>query len=117
MICAWIHPTADPVYYGGIVEKGRGYGGSYRLLLTRGLKLSASVGDRHVTARSRTPLSTGQWHEVAFEADGKSLVLFVDGKEAARTPIPPGTRIDAEGPIVVGERFTGRIDEVAISAL
>jgi hypothetical protein len=115
-ISAWIYPTADPVFYGGIVEKGRGFGASYRLLLLRGLKVEASLGDQHVTVRSASPISLNEWHEVALVADGASLALMVDGKEAARATMAPGLKLASSGPLVIGERFTGRIDEVSISS-
>ncbi|HKY33065.1 MAG TPA: LamG-like jellyroll fold domain-containing protein [Candidatus Polarisedimenticolia bacterium] len=113
---AWIHPTADPIYYGGIVEKGQGYGASYRLVLLRGLRVQASLGDRHVTARSTQPLSLNEWHEVVLRAADGALILMVDGKEAARSPIPPGTKLSSTDPLIVGERFSGRIDEVELIA-
>lgn len=115
-ISAWIHPTADPVYYGGIVEKGRGFGASYRLVLLRGLRVSGSAGDRHVTVRSTAPVSLGEWHEVSLVVDPTNLTLYVDGKESARAAIPAGTKLTSSDPLIIGDRFTGRIDEVAIQA-
>ena len=114
-VSAWIYPTADPVYYGGIIEKGRGYGSSYRLLLLRGLKLQASLGPDAVV-RSPAPLTLNEWHEVGFQAQAEALVLLVDGKEVARTPIGPSSRKELPDPVLIGERFTGRIDEVSIRA-
>lgn len=115
-VTAWIFPTADPIYYGGIVEKGQGYGASYRLLLLRGLKVSASVGEKHVTARSQSPLTLNAWHEVTMEADGLTLSLFVDGKEEGRAKIPAGSSTRSVAPLLIGDRFTGRIDEIEISS-
>lgn len=115
-VSAWIYPTADPVYYGGIAEKGIGKGSSYRLLLLRGLKVQASLTDRHVTVRSSSPVSLNAWHEVALLANGRSLTLFVDGVEAGRAAIPAEARIASSDPLVIGDRFTGRIDDVRISA-
>lgn len=114
-VSAWIYPTADPVYYGGIVEKGRGYDSSYRLLVLRGLALQASLGSDSVV-RSPAPLTLDEWHEVGFQAEPGALVLFVDGKEVARTPMGKSSREESADPLVIGERFTGRIDEVSIRA-
>ena len=113
-ISAWIQPIEDPVYYGGIVEKGHGFGASYRLVLLRGLHLSASIGDRHVTVRSSEPLSIGKWHKVEMMADGKDLVLHVNGKESGRAPLPGNVTMTSQAPLVIGERFSGKIDEVVI---
>jgi len=115
-ISAWIYPTADPIYYGGIVEKGRGFGASYRLLLLRGLKVSAAVGDGHVGVKSQAPLSLNAWHEVVLVADKESLVLTVDGKEAGRASWTAPPKLANTDPVVIGDRFTGRIDEVSIGA-
>lgn len=115
-LSAWIYPTADPIYYGGIAEKGLGYGAAYRLILLRGLKVQASLGDQNIKAVGSVPLSLNEWHEVALAADGRNLALLVDGKEVAKTPIPPGLKISSTEPLVLGNRFTGRIDEVSISS-
>ncbi|HEY3174399.1 MAG TPA: LamG domain-containing protein [Candidatus Polarisedimenticolia bacterium] len=115
-ISAWIHPTADPIYYGGIVEKGRGFGASYRLLLLRGLKVEASLGQQNVSVRSSSPISLNEWHEVVLLADSSALALMVDGKEAGRATLAPGPKIASTEPLIIGERFTGRIDDVLISS-
>lgn len=39
-----------------------------------------------VVAREKFPLPIGQWHQVAFVADGESLRLFRNGKEVASAP-------------------------------
>jgi hypothetical protein len=114
-LSAWIYPTADPLYYGGIVEKGRGLGGSYALVLLRGLKVQASLGDRHVVARSSVPITLNAWHQVTLQASGGTLTLTIDGKEAARETIPADTKISSADPLIIGERFSGRIDEVELT--
>jgi len=114
-VSAWIYPTADPIYYGGIVEKGRGFGASYRLLLLRGLKVEASLGGKHITVRSQSPISLNAWHDVTLIADGRALTLLVDGKEAGRAAAEPAEKLASADPLVIGDRFTGRIDEVTIS--
>lgn len=115
-ISAWIFPTADPIYYGGIAEKGQGYGAAYRLILLRGLKVQASLGDQNVKAIGPAPVSLNQWHEVTLVADGRSLALLVDGKEVAKTPIPSNLKLSSSEPLLLGSRFTGRIDEVSLSS-
>src|SRR5262245_53641889 len=92
-VSAWIYPTADPVYYGGIVEKGQGYGSAYRLILLRGLKVQASLGGQNLRAVGPAPLTLNAWHEVTLVADGMNLALMVDGKEVAKTPIPSGLKL------------------------
>jgi len=98
------------------VEKGQGYGAAYRLILLRGLKVQASLGDQNIKAVSAAPVALNAWHEVTLAADGKNLTLLVDGKEAARTPIPPGLKISSTEPLLFGNRFTGRIDEISLSS-
>lgn len=115
-ISAWIFPTADPIYYGGIAEKGQGYGAAYRLILLRGLKVQASLGDQNVRAIGPVPVSLNEWHEVTLVADGRNLALLVDGKEVAKTLIPSGLKLISSEPLLLGNRFTGRIDEVSISS-
>ena len=114
-VTAWVHPAADPVYMGGIVEKGQGYGASYRLLLLRGLKVEGCLGERHVCVRSASPIGLNAWHEVTLRADGKSLTLTVDGAVAGSTPIDAPPKLASTEALVIGDRFTGRIDEVSIS--
>ncbi len=115
-VSAWIYPTADPVYYGGILEKGLGFGASYRLLLLRGLKVQASVGRQHLSVRSQAPVALDAWHEIALVVDEGSMILQVDGREVGRASLSGGAPAGSEAPLVIGERFTGRIDEVEISA-
>lgn len=112
-ISAWIYPTADPVYYGGIVERGNGYGASFRLILLRGLRVGASLG--RTSLRSSAPVTLNTWHEVALTVDGKTATLTVDGAQAASAELPPTERSASSDPLVIGERFTGRIDEVSIA--
>jgi len=115
-LTAWIHPTADPVYMGGIVEKGQGYGASYRLLLLRGLKLEGCVGEQHVCVRSASPLALNGWHEVTLRADAKTVTLLVDGAAAGTATIETPLKLGSTEAVVIGDRFTGRIDEISISA-
>ncbi len=113
-VTARIFPTADPIYFGGIVEKGRGFGSSYRLLLLRGLRVEASFGGRHLTARSASPIALDSWHEVTLAADREALRLIVDGEEVARTSLGDASPLTGAQPLLIGDRFTGLIDEISI---
>jgi len=115
-LSAWIYPTADPIYYGGIVEKGQGFGGSYRLLLLRGLKVAGSAGAKNTTVRSAQPLTLNAWHELKLVAAAGTLTLYVDGQKAGEAALPEGSRPAASDDFVIGDRFTGRIDEVILAA-
>jgi hypothetical protein len=80
--------------------------------------------------REGVPLTTGQWHHVAFTADGTTLRLFRDGQIIGSQPYSgqfiqtssnvlsigaklndPGTAVDISA---AGGVWNGRIDEVAI---
>ena len=111
---AWIYPTAKPIYYGGIVEKGQGFGSSYRLLLLRDMRVEGSLGAKHHSVLSAEPLKLNAWTEVSLVVDATSLVLLLNGKEAGRTEFASGTLPTSTSPVVIGERFSGRIDEVSI---
>ncbi|MBI3450993.1 MAG: LamG domain-containing protein [Acidobacteria bacterium] len=111
---AVIFPTRDPVYYGGIFEKGRGYGASYRLIVLRGLMVRAEIGSALVRVTSDASLSLNAWHDVEMVFDGASVALRIDGKEVGRTPAAPGALNNRED-AVIGERFSGRVDEVSLT--
>jgi hypothetical protein len=112
-IKASIYPTRDPVYYGGIIEKGRGRGASYRVMLLRGLKLRATAGGTGLTITTSRPLSLNAWHDIELIVGTGGLVLMIDGKEAGRADGTPGATASPEN-IVVGERFSGKIDSVEL---
>jgi len=111
---AVIYPTRDPVYYGGVFEKGRGYGSSYRLIVLRGLKVRAEIGPGLIRLTSDAPLTLNAWHDVEMVFDGASLFLRIDGKESGKTPAAPGA-LSNRDESVAGERFSGRIDEVSLT--
>lgn len=111
---AFVYPTLDPIYYGGILEKGRGYGASYRLLLLRGLKVRAVLGAGHAGVTSAQPISLNAWHEIEMIYDGSSLVLKVDGKEQGRSAVPSPS-LSSKDETVIGDRFSGKIDEISIT--
>jgi hypothetical protein len=113
-LSATVQPTRDPLFYGGIVEKGRGYGASYRLVLLRGLKVRLTLGSAGDVVTSRTPLSLGSWHEIVATYDGTSLVLAIDGEEAGRRDQVKAA-MGSTADLVIGERFSGRIDRVEMT--
>ncbi len=110
---AVIYPTRDPLYYGGIFEKGEGYGASIRLMLLRGLKVRGAVGASHAAVTSAEPISLDAWHEIELVYDGSGLLLKVDGKEQGRTAGVKGP-LSSGADVVIGARFSGRIDEIVL---
>lgn len=112
---AVVFPTRDPIYYGGIFEKGRGYGCSYRLLLKRGLRVAAVAAGGRASIVSPDPLSLNAWHELVMKYDGDTLSLVIDGKEAGKKS-GVKTAAASQDDAVVGERFSGRIDEITLTA-
>ncbi len=112
-LIATIQPSRDPAYYGGIVEKGRGYGASYRLLLLRGLRVRATLGDAGDVVTSASALGLGAWHEIRMTYDGSSLVLEIDGKEAGQKSGVKAA-MSSKADVVIGERFSGKIDRVEL---
>jgi biopolymer transport protein ExbB len=75
-----------------------------------GLKLVAQDGGARVTAAN--DLTTGTWHHVAAVAGAGKLTLFLDG-----AAVGEGTAASADlaGDLVIGERFTGDLDEAQLS--
>ena len=114
-IKAVIYPTRDPVYYGGIIEKGRGYEAAYRLLVLRGSKIRAIVGTPTLSVTSPDPVSLNAWHEIEMTYDGSALTLSIDGRAAGRAE-GKRTAPSSKDDVVIGERFSGKIDSIELSA-
>ena len=135
-ISAAIYIDIDfPQYFGTIVEKGQGYGAAYRLLLATRPRRGEGIIEREMRLRGvvgmdigyaggresfqaavtgSTRLERGKWYRVRMTYDGETLRLFVDGKEDGSVKKKVKTMANRE-PVIIGERFTGRIDEVKIS--
>jgi len=113
-LSAWINASSKPIYYGGIIEKGQGFGSSYRLLLLRDIRIEGSLGAGHATVRSPSPIELNRWIRVSLVVEGSALSLLLDGKEVAREALGSDTRLESTAPILIGERFSGMIDEVTI---
>jgi hypothetical protein len=110
-----IFPTRDPLYYGGIVEKGDGYGSTFRLLMIRGRKIRAVYGAGNSQITSSKPLALNAWHNLELIFDGSNLTLKVDGKiQASSANIKPQAASTSD--VIIGERFSGQIDEVVLTA-
>lgn len=109
-----VYPTMKPVAWGGIVEKGVGYGSSFRLVMLRSGKVRGAIGNQHVTVDSPDELPLNVWTKLQLVYDGKTLTLLVNGKKVAAEAATAMT-LASDYPIEFGRRFTGRIDDVAIT--
>jgi len=70
------------------------------------------TSSRAIAPAGSYPLS--KWYHVAATFDGKTLKLFIDGKEEASAEAPVNEVPDTEEPVQVGNRFTGMIDEFVL---
>lgn len=109
-----IEPSFSPTFAATIVEKGGGYGCSYRLLLTKDFKVRAVAGNEHVILDSATRLTPGKWTTLRVTYDGQSLKIYIDDKEDASTAAQV-KGLSSNDDLIMGRRFTGKIDEVKIS--
>ncbi|MEM1296842.1 MAG: LamG-like jellyroll fold domain-containing protein [Verrucomicrobiota bacterium] len=77
-----------------------------------------------VSVREKEQLPIGQWQQIAFVADGKTLRLYRNGKQVASRPCGPVAR-SLSAPLTIGGRLEndgpharhfwhGRIDEFAL---
>lgn len=83
-----------------------------------------TLAGNEVQVREGVPLPIGQWHHVAFVADGEFLRLFRNGEEVASTPCGSLAESD-DVPLAIGafrsqstnkarQFWHGRIDEFAL---
>ncbi|MBI3465114.1 MAG: LamG domain-containing protein [Planctomycetes bacterium] len=112
-ISAWVWVERRGFFYGGIVEKGGGFGAAYRLGLLRNGVVKASVGNELLSVESPKPLSLKEWHELKMIYDGTRLTLAIDGEEVASQEKAVAKFANADR-LILGNRFTGKIDEVQI---
>ncbi len=54
---------------------------------------------------------TGKWYHVAGTFDGSSLKVFINGTLEAEAPSPVKKAPDTNSPILIGNRFEGKVDE------
>lgn len=109
-----IDPAFEPYFDATIVQKGAGYGCAYRVLLTRDFRVKAVAGNDHAVLEGATVLPVGTWTTIRAAYDGENLTIHVDGEEdgSHRTEVNGFSNRDD---ILMGERFTGDIDEIRIS--
>jgi len=113
-VAARVFPTFKPVAWGAIVEKGIGYGSSYRLLMLRSGKVRAAIGNEHVSVDSPEEIPLDTWTSLEMRFNGKKLTLLIDGKAVAEAAAE-SKGLASDQPIEIGKRFTGRIDDVRIA--
>ena len=118
---AWVYPAASQSGWRAVVQKEAD---SYLL------SASSHVGDLRpatgVTVNGSVPnafgptaLPVGAWTHLAVTYDGAALRLFVNGMQAASTPVsgnitPTANPLWIGGNSPYGEYFNGRIDEVRV---
>ena len=118
---AWVYPAASQSGWRAVVQKEAD---SYLL------SASSHVGDLRpatgVTVNGSVPnafgptaLPVGAWTHLAVTYDGAALRLFVNGMQAASTPVsgnitPTANPLWIGGNSPYGEYFAGRIDEVRV---
>jgi len=110
----YIEASFSPTFAASLLEKGDGYGCSYRLLVMGDLKVRAAAGNEHATLDSATKLTPGKWITLRASYDGQKLRIYIDGKEDASIAAEV-KNFSSSDDIFIGKRFTGRIDEVKIS--
>ena len=99
---------------GGQILCKRGDGGNYEMHMHKG----GYVGANHVSTAST--LDDGEWHNIVFTHESKTVRIYVDGQWEASGLIPDEDKgFSSNGPLHIGadsyqgENFRGNIDEVA----
>ncbi len=108
-----VDPGFEPGLAAGIVQKGSGYGCSFRVLLRSDLHIQATVGQEHNSVVSQSAVARGKWTTIRVTYDGNQAQVFIDGKQDGSLQLS-GAKLESEEDITIGTRFTGRIDEIKI---
>jgi hypothetical protein len=111
----YIDPSFSPVFAADILEKGDGYGCSYRLLITNDFKLEAVAGNEHSALVSSTKLPLGRWFSARATYDGRTLKIYIDGKEDASIAVQTKS-LASQDDLIIGRRFTGKLADIVVSA-
>ncbi|MGD1082423.1 MAG: LamG-like jellyroll fold domain-containing protein [Candidatus Sulfotelmatobacter sp.] len=111
----YIDPSFSPMFAADIVEKGDGYGCSYRLLITNDFKLEAVAGNEHSALVSSTKLPLGRWVSARATYDGRTLKIYIDGKEDASMAVQTKS-LASQDDLIIGRRFTGKLADIVVTA-
>lgn len=109
----FIDPSFSPSFAATIVDKGGGYGCSYRLLITSDFKLEAVAGNEHALLLSSTKVPLGKWFSAKATFDGRILKVYVDGKEDGSVALQT-RNLSSQEDVVIGQRFTGKLANILI---
>ncbi len=110
----YIDPSFSPVFAADILEKGDGYGCSYRLLITPDFKLEAVAGNEHSVLKSATKLPLGKWFSAKATYDGATLRIYVDDKEDGSIAVETKSLVSQDD-LIIGSRFTGKLADILVS--
>ncbi len=111
----YIDPSFSPMFAADIVEKGDGYGCSYRLLITNDFKLEAVAGNEHSALVSSTKLTLGRWFSARATYNGRTLKIYIDGKEDASMAVQTKS-LASQDDLIIGRRFTGKLADIVVTA-
>ena len=110
----YIDPSFSPMFAADVLEKGDGYGCSYRLLITSDFKLEAVAGNEHSALVSSTKLIPGRWFSARATYDGRTLKIYVDGKEDASMAVQT-KNLSSQDNLIMGRRFTGKLANITVA--
>ncbi|GII81382.1 hypothetical protein Sru01_63640 [Sphaerisporangium rufum] len=121
-LSAWVNPVTV-TGWSSLITKELAAGASYSLYAGNGDSVPSGwvqTGPEDPSTVSGTsPLPVNAWSHLALTYDGTTLRLFLNGQQAAETPLSGGLHDDGGalrigGNSVWGEYFRGLIDEVRI---
>ncbi len=84
------------------------------------LRFYVSFGNQWPAAKTASPINFGEWHHLAGTFDGKSIVVYVDGKPAGKTEAAGKLNISEGAPLKFtndccgGRNLVGVLDEIYI---
>jgi hypothetical protein len=120
---AWVKPSALGSMWRTVVVKEQQAQLAYALYAGNGSRMGKpsghvyTTGDKDVAGSSLLP--TGRWSHLASTWDGRTLVLYVNGRKIASAPLRQ-TAVASDKPLRFGgntvwnEWFKGAIDEIRI---
>ncbi|MEU8390687.1 LamG-like jellyroll fold domain-containing protein [Micromonospora sp. NPDC048843] len=121
-LSAWVRPSSV-VSWRSVVTKNlaTGEGASYVLYGSNGEAPSGWLqrGGQPYQVSGGTPLAVNAWSHLTVTYDSADARLYVNGTQAARTPLTgpldvDGGKVTIGGNTVWGEYFSGLIDEVRV---